>query len=142
MKASFLGAGLLVTLVAAAPTASAQQHVQQQHTQANPQVARLAHYPMPAATYHVHVDQLLGILRKAKPIGPITKADYDKAILMLKDCSSRAEADGVVTKAESKYCHAQLTQFKRDKLREIMANSTPQDWARWKAALPTGGDND
>jgi hypothetical protein len=103
---------------------------------------KLVSYPMPAAQYEAHVSKILKVLREARPIGPITRADFDKAIFITRECASTVEADGIVTASEAQGCRARLVQFKRERLREIMATSSPADWARWRAQMPNMGDKD
>jgi len=141
MRAFFHAALVAAGLLVASPIASAQQQ-QQQHAQQHHPNANIVRFPMPAASYHLRIDRMLTMLRKARPVGPVSQGDLNKAILIIKDCAMRAEADGIVTQAEATGCRAQLTEFKRERFREIMATSSPADWARWKAALPHDpGDN-
>jgi hypothetical protein len=145
-----LALGAVVSAMLLVVPAAAQQQQQQSTIQShsatpNPTVNGrvIPRFPMTSAQYEHNVGKLLDVLHKAKPTGPITSGDLNKAILIVRDCASNAEADGVVTQKEAQFCRAQLTQFKRERLREVMATSTPEQWARWRAAIPNpGNDNE
>jgi hypothetical protein len=72
-------------------------------------------YPVSAAQYDQYSQFYIGLLRKAVGRQGITQGDVDKAILAIKDCAGRIEADGVVTRSESQYCRRVL----REKIHEL-----------------------
>jgi hypothetical protein len=122
--------GLAFTLVDSG--ASAQQHQTTQTTQATP----APHFfPMPAATYEVVISKALEKMRAVKPVGPMTQGDLNKVILLLRECASRAEADGIVTAAEMNGCNAQIRYYKQERMVEVMANSGPSEWQRWSSQV-------
>ena len=61
-------------------------------------------FPAPAAKYEKVVQWYLGLIRQIPSRFHATQADTDVVILVLKDCASRVESDGIVTEGESKYC--------------------------------------
>jgi len=61
-------------------------------------------FPATAARYEIYVHFLLDTIRKAAGHRGITQGDVNKAVLTLKDCTSKIEADGYVTQGENQYC--------------------------------------
>jgi hypothetical protein len=74
-------------------------------------------FPAPAARYEKFVQYFLTIIRQAPTRFHITQGDTDLLVLVVKDCAARVEADGWVTKHESKYCEKITTA----KIHELMA---------------------
>jgi hypothetical protein len=62
------------------------------------------HYPAPASTYQAYVNFYAALLRQAGTKFNVAPGDIDKAMLLLKDCAARVQADGYVTLAEARYC--------------------------------------
>jgi hypothetical protein len=90
-------------------------------------------YPMPAARYEITVSKSLQALRAMHPMGPITQGDINKALLLVRDCAMRVEADGIVTMGEMRMCNNMFADLKRQVSTQAMANSTTSDWERWAA---------
>ena len=141
LLASLVFAGTFVIV----PGASAQQHNATTNTTQQPHTSLRAAenaapprnpFPIPAARYHLIISKRLQVLRAMHPVGPITQGDINKAILLMSDCASNVEADGIVTQAEMQHCNAVITALKRERTREVMATSTPEDWVRWERQLP------
>ncbi len=65
------------------------------------------HFPTTAATYEAYVQFYLKMLREAGVRYHVDSGDTNKAILLLRDCASRVEADGYVTRNEARACHRQ-----------------------------------
>jgi len=126
-----LVAGILLTQV---DGASAQQKWTipgPQNTHAHQQGHAQVHFPISAAIYEVHISRALEKLRAARPIGPITQGDLNHTILILRECASRVEADGVVTVAEMNSCNHAVYAYKQGRLIEVMATTDSSDWQRW-----------
>jgi len=65
---------------------------------------KIVHFPAPASQYDKYVQYYLTLLRSLPAKMNVKQGDVDVVILMLKDCASRVEADGIVTQNEAKYC--------------------------------------
>lgn len=61
-------------------------------------------FPTTAATYEQYVQYWLKLVRTATTKYRVSQGDANKVVLHLKDCASRVEADGYVTRAEANYC--------------------------------------
>ena len=77
----------------------------------------LTHFPVPASAYEQYVQWSLQMLRQLPSRYRVAQSDVDKLILNLKDCSSRAESDGYVTRQEMDYCNKVM----KAKLHEVAA---------------------
>ncbi len=79
-----------------------------QHTSPLPKppepLPKTVHFPAPASQYDKYVQYYLVLLRSLPSRMNVRQADVDIVILLLKDCASRIEADGIVTQNEAKYC--------------------------------------
>jgi hypothetical protein len=65
---------------------------------------KFVRFPAPASQYDKYVQYYMTLLRSLPSRMGVKQGDVDVVILLLKDCASRIEADGIVTQAESKYC--------------------------------------
>ncbi len=139
----FVGVLAFTVTCVVVPNASAQQRntmttTNGNHTTTtppNPNAVKLP-YPVSAARYEQFVSARLTMLRNARPIGPLSQGDINKVILLVRDCAMRVEADGVVTHNEMRQCNAIINTFTKERVREIKASSTAEDWARWAAQSP------
>jgi hypothetical protein len=107
------------------------------HAQQTQPPHRVPGFPMRATEFETTVQLVLTRLRSLRPVGPVTTGDINKGILLYRDCTARIEADGVVTFAEMNYCNDVLRNFEREKMREIMMSSTPDEWAKWSQQFAT-----
>ena len=123
-----LAAGALLTQVNGA---SAQQKWTIPGPQTHQQAHNHVHFPVSAAVYEVHISKALEKLRASRPIGPITQGDLNHTILILRECASRVEADGIVTVAEMNSCNHAVYSYKQGRLIEVMATTDSADWQRW-----------
>jgi hypothetical protein len=103
----------LVALVMLLPASTnAQQRPQPLNTDATTQTTTttrlphgaMRHWPMPAAQYQILIDTVLAGLTKALTKHPTLQGEANKIILLGRDCTSRAMADGYVTRNENRYC--------------------------------------
>ena len=78
---------------------------------------KLRHFPIPASDYEQYVQWYLQVLRTMPARYHVQQGEVDSVILLLKDCSSKVEADGYVTRREMDYCNNQMFA----KIREIAA---------------------
>lgn len=100
MKQQFLGILIGASLFCGATVAQA-QHMPL--PQAPPEFKSMR-FPAPATTYDKVVSWYVAMLRQVPARFHVAPGDADAVILVLKDCASRIESDGVVTEGESKYC--------------------------------------
>ena len=114
-KRGILSAAFAALLIGVATQANAQQRPQPvptpqpAPTDGTTTAAGRHHYPplrfpATAARYEIYVHFLLDTIRKAAGHRGITQGDVNKAVLTLKDCTSKIEADGYVTQNENQYC--------------------------------------
>lgn len=92
------------------PVGGGEQQQQQQIDIPKPnQPLPVLRYPAPAANYERYVQYWLQLLRSMPSSRyHVAQVDVDSAVLMLKDCSARIEADGYVTRNEAKACRKQM----------------------------------
>ncbi len=69
-----------------------------------PKELKTLRFPAPAAKYDQVVQWYLGLIRQFPVRFHAAQADTDLLVLLVKDCASRIEADGIVTQGEHKYC--------------------------------------
>lgn len=129
-----------IMLVLAFVTSDASAQQQTQTTQVRhmtpeqrARLVQLSHqFPMSADTYErTMVQKALAKARTMRPIGPVTQGDINGGILLMRDCAARIEADGIVTHAEFAYCGQMLANYQHEKLNEIIATSSPDQWKQW-----------
>jgi hypothetical protein len=113
MKRFLLVAGLLLTVEAHAQQAMPQPLPQTGGTTTTTHVRH--HYPplvfpATAARYDVYASFMVDLIRKQAGHGPITQGDVNKAVLVMKDCTSKIEAKGYVTQADATACNQVLSQ--------------------------------
>ena len=92
-----------IALVLGVGVASAQEH----HFAPLPKPpdgAKQVRFPAPAAQYDKYIQWFVTLLRTLPARYNVPQSEGDVVIVLLKDCASRIEADGIVTKDESKYC--------------------------------------
>lgn len=91
-----------------------QANAQQTHQHVDPlprpthKLPPLQHFPVRAADYEQYVQYYLVVLRSLPGRYHMNPGDLDPVILNLKECSSKIEADGYVTRREMDYCHNQM----------------------------------
>ena len=66
-------------------------------------------FPATAARYDVYASFMVDLIRKQAGHGPITQGDVNKAVLAMKDCTSKIEAKGYVTQADATACNQVLS---------------------------------
>ena len=100
-------AGAMV--VFAVTAASAQQRPTPTHMALPPPPKALQslRFPAPADKYDQLAQWYLALFRQFPARFHVAQADTDLLILLLKDCTARIEADGIVTEGEHKYCRRQ-----------------------------------
>ena len=84
--------------------ASAQQAPSPMPLPTPPKELQTLRFPAPAAQYDKVAQWYMSFVRTFPARFHISQADSDLILLVLKDCTSRIEGDGVVTAGESKYC--------------------------------------
>lgn len=101
MKRGVLFAATAAIAIALTGVASAQQA---QPLPPLPENLGKLKFPMPAAQYDKIAQWVYTIIRQAPSRFHATQADADAVLLVAKECATQVEADGWVTKQESKYC--------------------------------------
>ena len=66
---------------------------------------RITRFPIPAAQYDQYVQYYLVVIRQLPARFHVAQSDADSIVLLVKDCASKVEADGYVTRSEMDYCH-------------------------------------
>jgi len=127
---------IMLVLAFVTSDASAQQQTQgvrRMTPEQRAHMVQLAHqFPMSADTYErTIVQKILTKARTMRPVGPVTQGDINGGILLVRDCASRVEADGIVTHAEFVYCGQVVANYQHEKLNEIIATSSPDQWKQW-----------